>query len=113
MKWSAQMVMEYMQNASGPGFESQVPHFSQYYFLLDNLAHSHTKGPPWDFFIQPATCLKIRSNGHPGGNTMSHSQTCNTGSHKSMWTSSFLGPDLTICPDLTFSRALYFYYLSY
>ena len=40
--WPAQMVNMQRDNAKGPGFDSQVPNFAFYYFVLHDQVHMYT-----------------------------------------------------------------------
>ena len=63
MKRVSGVVKASIQKALGPGFESQVPHNTCYYFSLPNPMQVAKAGLPCTFKYPGAMCLRLKSNG--------------------------------------------------
>ena len=53
-KASGTVVVEWLDSASGPGFESQVPQIASWFFLSGNLMRLQVQGLSYTLIIQPA-----------------------------------------------------------
>ena len=107
--------------AIGPGFESQVPHILQYYFVLYNHALVQAKRPPWTIIFQPSDYSQSGSKGHHMKDHDAPWSMHNMESESQMWANGFWAQNLLWRPpqiaskQAQYSFSLFFYliYLNY